>query len=154
MRTLLLILPLILFCLTSNSQEIDSTKTSPLPNQVTGQNSGSDLSHEEKVPYKVLKKAPTLKYIVTKKGNGNKVLFCVTYGSRNLPKETQISPTNGVPYKIGRKKGFDQLNFPAKFSLFCPSNNFTNPFNSMAQMINNFEIEFYEPGNWEVSFMQ
>ncbi|MDX8341116.1 hypothetical protein SLH46_18095 [Draconibacterium sp. IB214405] len=154
MRTLLLILPLILFCFQSNSQEVDSTKTTQLVTQVTEHNSVSDLTMEEEVPYKVLKKAPTIKYIVTKKGNGNKVVFCVTYGSRNLPKETQISPTNGVPYQLGRKKGYDQLNFPAKFTLFCPSNNFTNPFNSMAQMINNFEIEFYEPGNWEVSFIR
>lgn len=109
-------------------------------------------SKDKEVPYKVLRKAPTLKYQVRKSGDGNKVLFYI--GNRSLPNETQISPSNGVPYKEGKKVGYYQLNFPAKFTIYCPSNNMTNPFDSMPQMINDFEIEFYHRGNWEVKFIQ
>lgn len=109
---------------------------------------------EKAAAYKVLRKAPTLKFQVYKNGEGNKVLFYEGGSGGRLPNEIQISPSNGVPYKEGRKMGYYQLNFPVKFSIYCPSNNMTNPFDSMAQMINDFEIEFYETGNWEVKFIR
>jgi len=106
---------------------------------------------KEPAPYKVIRSTATVKYTIRKIGTGNSVLFSVNNGLRYLP-EIVYTQNNGFFYRSGKKEGFQDVSFPFKCSLNCPVNYMVNAFEPLPALINDFEIEIYEPGNWEISF--
>jgi hypothetical protein len=114
-------------------------------------NNRDGKSKQDTLAYRVINSAPTLNYTVRKVGNGDKVLFSIKNGLRNLP-ELTFSQNSGTPYKYERKQGFQNVTFPFKCTITSPVNYMTNPMSVKATKINNFEIEIKEAGNWEISF--
>lgn len=107
---------------------------------------------KENIPYKILRNAPTLKYSIRKIGNGNKVMFSVNSGLRKLP-ELNYSQSSGVYTENSRRQqGFENVTFPFKCKLSASINYSENTFNNIGALLNDFEIEIYEPGYWEISF--
>lgn len=106
---------------------------------------------EELDSYKILHASPTLQYVVRKVGNGDKIMFSMKNGTRNLP-QLEFHPSSGAPYKSVRKRGFTNVNFPFTCTISCSGNFMVNRFNDKPSLINDFKIEIREPGNWEISF--
>jgi len=108
----------------------------------------------EKVQYKVLKKSPTVRYNITKKGTGNNVIFSFYNGNKRFPSGFQLYTNEGVVSIERGKYIVRNASFPIKLTTYCSTINTNNWASDMAQVLNDFEIEFYEPGNWEVSFVR
>jgi hypothetical protein len=125
----------------STKSEIVSTD-----NKTSGENVNLE-SKEKKTPYKVLGGAPTVKYNVYKKGLGNKILF-----EGSFPKGLEMYFTNGKSCTYGKHRGVEYVDFPITCTFYCPTINTNNWNSDMAQQLNDFKIEFYEPGNWYVVF--
>lgn len=101
--------------------------------------------------YKILKSTPGLNYSVRKIGNGKTITFSVRNGNGTFPRADFFS-NNGYNYSIGKKRVFDNVGFPFKCSISCQVNN--NGRTQLASLLNDFQIEIYEPGTWEISFDQ
>jgi len=106
---------------------------------------------QKNVPYKIIRSTPTVKYSIRKIGNGEKVEFSARHGFRYLPK-LSFEQSSGHFYKNGKKQGFQDVVFPFKCKIVCNVNFFENRFDPLPGLINDFEIEIYEPGNWHISF--
>ncbi|GGG94952.1 hypothetical protein GCM10011416_10490 [Polaribacter pacificus] len=108
-------------------------------------------SIKEKVAYKVISRNPTLKFTIRKIGEQKRVMLSIKNGSKNIPKMSVIR-SSGNSLVMGKKKGYDNVQFPFSISMNAPGNYEVNPFSNTASLLNNFEIEIYEPGYWEISF--
>lgn len=108
-------------------------------------------SIKKAVAYKVLYASPTLKYSVTKRGEGDNVLFSIRFRKKNLPRLI-MTPTSGTPYYSLKKKGFENVYFPFKCTIDAFTNYTVSSFDDRALLMNGFEIIIYEPGNWDIVF--
>lgn len=112
-----------------------------------------DSATTKEIPYKVLKAAPTVKYNITKRGIGNTVIFSFHNGNKNFPDGFQLYTNSGVLNKERREYVVRNADFPIKLTTFC-SSNLNDSSSDMSPILNDFEIEFYEPGNWKISFVR
>lgn len=142
---------ILLFLVSCSTKSEVATTSSEAKSKTVNQESDSE---EKEVPYKVLRSAPTVKYNIYKRGDGNKVFFSFHSGRNSFPTGFEIYPSNGTKTRDGKKHGTENIDFPFKCSLYCPTINTLNWNSDMAQQLNDFDIEFYERGNWEVSFVR
>ncbi|MCG6185995.1 hypothetical protein [Maribellus maritimus] len=104
------------------------------------------------VAYKVIRSNPTLRYTVRRVGNGSTVLFSINNGKNSIPNYIDFSNNGGVFHVTGNKKGYENITFPFKCEVNSSVNYMVNQFNNKGALLNDFEIEIYEPGFWEVNF--
>lgn len=142
MKLVLLSVVVFLFMVSCGTKSEVVSSDPETPQELVAQSSES----AENPPYKVLGGASTAKFNVYKRGLGNKILF-----EASFPTGMEMYFSSGNSVRKGKYRGVEHVNFPVTCSFYCPT--VSKNWNSdMASQLNDFKIEFYEPGNWYVVF--